>query len=89
LNKYKETNILYNDRRYFKVWLGNLDTGLQVQGKTGKYRSGFLEKNCKDLQNTKSKKRSNERKNGVKKNNFGETGKQYVEVVWTCSTHGG
>jgi hypothetical protein len=32
--------------------VGNLDSGLQVQGKTGEYRNGFLE-NCKDLQTIK------------------------------------
>jgi len=26
---------------------------------------------------------------GVTNNNFGENGKQYVEMVWTCSAHGG
>jgi len=25
---------------------------------------------------------------GVTNNSFGENGKQYVEVVWTCNTHG-
>jgi len=30
-SKYKEPNILYSDRKHFKVWLGNLDTGLQVK----------------------------------------------------------
>jgi hypothetical protein len=33
----------------FKVRLGKLNTGVQVQGKTVKYRNGFLQKNCKDV----------------------------------------
>jgi len=46
----KKTDISYRDRDYFKLWLGNLDTGLQVEGKTLKYRNSFLERSYKDLQ---------------------------------------
>jgi len=49
-------NIFCSDRKHFKLWLGNLGTGLQVKLKTVRYRSGVLEKSCRDLQTTKSKK---------------------------------
>jgi hypothetical protein len=55
--------------------LGDLDTGLRVKEKTVKYRNGFLEKSCKDLQTTKSKKLSKQRKNGGNTNNFVKNGK--------------
>jgi hypothetical protein len=77
----KETNILYSGRKYFKLRLGNLDTGLQVRDKTLKYRNGYLVKSCKDLQSTKSKKGSHQRKNEDNTNNFGKTGQQHVEMV--------
>jgi len=45
-----------SDRKHFKLWLGNLDTGLQVKEKTLMYRGGVLDKSCRGLQTTKSKK---------------------------------
>jgi hypothetical protein len=54
--EYKETNILYSNRKLFKVQLGNLDTGLQVKEKHVQCWIGLLEKSWKDLQTTKSKK---------------------------------
>ena len=48
--------ILYSGERNFMLWFVNLDRGLQVKEKTVKYRNGFLEKSCKDLQTTKNKK---------------------------------
>jgi len=50
-----------------------------------------LEKSCKDLQTTESKKVRNEGirgKNGSNTNNFGKTG-QHVEMIGIHSTHGG
>ena len=64
--------ILYSGERNFMLWFVNLDRGLQVKEKTVKYRNGFLEKSCKDLQTTKNKKWSNQRKNGGSTNNFGK-----------------
>jgi len=79
LDKYKETDIIYCDRKNFK--LGNTDVGLQVKEKT-KVQKRIFERSCKDLQTTKSKKRSNGRKNAGNTNNFGENWKQYVEMLW-------
>lgn len=39
-----------------------MDTGVQFKEKNIKYRQGFLEKHCKDLQTTKIKKLSHLRK---------------------------
>jgi hypothetical protein len=49
-------NVLYSDRKHFKLWSGNLDNGLLVEGKNVKYRNGFLDKNCKALRTAEIKK---------------------------------
>jgi hypothetical protein len=57
---HKETDILYSDRKLFKLHLKNFDNGLQVKKKNIciyiPHRIGFLEKRWKDLQSSKSKK---------------------------------
>jgi hypothetical protein len=35
----KKKDISYSDRKHFELWLGNVDSGLQVEGKTVKYRN--------------------------------------------------
>jgi hypothetical protein len=54
--KCKAMNISYSEERHFKLLLRNLDTAIQVTEKIIKYRNEFLEKGCKNLQATKSKK---------------------------------
>jgi len=51
----KKKYILYSDKKYLKLRLGNMNTEVQVKEKI-KYRKGFLEKSCKDLQTNKIKK---------------------------------
>lgn len=81
-------SILCIDRKCFKLWLGNLGTGLQVTDKTVEYRNRCLEKSYKDHQTTESKKLSYQQKNAGNTKNFGKTEKQHVEMVWT-HMHGG
>jgi len=55
-----------------------MGVGLQVREETLKHKNGYLVKSCKDLQTTKSK-----------EGNFGKTGQQHVEMVWTQRIRGG
>ena len=68
--------------------MGNLDTGLQVKEKTVKHRIWFLERSCKDIEISKSKKCINYTKNMGNTKNFAKTGKQRVEMEWRSSEHG-
>jgi hypothetical protein len=65
------------------LWFGNLDSGLQVKEKTVSYRRVARTSKLLKLKNEIRE------KNVGNTNNFGKIGQKHVEMVWTCSTHGG
>jgi hypothetical protein len=77
---------LYSDRRHLKLQLGYSDSKLQLKGKTVKYRNDFFRRAERTYRLLTIRTCVIGEKVEL---NFGENVKQYVGMVWVCSTHGG